>query len=137
MLLWGGQGVGKTYASAALVNLFNEHQIPAIFTNLYDIVGRMDSMPFGHSTDALDDLADDYKIIVIDDFGRERNTAYMDEKVFQIINYFVSNNICVIYTTNLTPGEIENYPVGSRIIGSTYSYECVGGDRRLSERIDL
>ena len=80
-----------------------------------------------------------YDLVVIDDFGAERDTEYMNEIKFNIIDYLLRTDVPCIITTNLSGHELMN-PASNdmqRIIGRMYEKSvpvlCKGNDRRKEE----
>ena len=51
---------------------------------------------------------DKYKLLVIDDFGMERDTAYVMEQLYLVINSRYLSRQPLIVTTNLTLNELMN-----------------------------
>ena len=107
LLLYGTPGCGKTFAAAAIINGVIEQdnikwQRPynCCITNFATIADQhLSSNPKG-----LDDI---YKqlnskdLLVIDDWGTERNTPFMKEIVTKVINNRYNANKPLIITTNL------------------------------------
>ena len=74
--------------------------------------------------------------MVIDDLASERNTEYMDETVFNVIDARERNGKPLIITTNLTSRELKDASnirkarVYSRLFDLCFPYEVKGTDRR-------
>ena len=49
-----------------------------------------------------------YSLLIIDDFGAERNTDYALEQVFYVIDERYKTNLSLIITTNLSLTDMEN-----------------------------
>ena len=77
-----------------------------------------------------------YQLLVIDDLGIERDTAYAKEQVFNIIDSRYRSGLPMIITTNLTmekiknPEDIENRRIYDRILERCFPIEVEGSSRR-------
>ena len=73
--------------------------------------------------DLLADLKD-VEILIIDDFGAEKNSAWINDKFYQIVNYRYINKLVTIYTSNYTENEVQyNERISSRIKECSYSVQ--------------
>lgn len=85
--------------------------------------------------DYLDSL-ESYDLLIIDDFGTERDTEYMNEIVFQVIDARYRSGLPMILTSNITaeelgrPDDIKNQRIYSRILDRCIPIEFTGKDRR-------
>ena len=128
--LSGGVGCGKTYAAASIANeiLSKGHRVWMI--TMPDLVDRM----------GLDDLPrtlqrlKTFELVVLDDFGAERETAYAAQKAFDAIDCRAKANLPTIITTNLdvtkTPTDLAYARTFSRIRGFAPPFKCKGTDLR-------
>lgn len=79
---------------------------------------------------------DNYKLLIIDDLGAERQSDYMLEQVYNIIDSRYKNGQPLIVTTNLPLSEIKNPSdikysrIYSRIIEMCVPIKFEGPDRR-------
>jgi DNA replication protein DnaC len=73
-----------------------------------------------------------YSLLVIDDFAAERDTEYMNEMVFQVIDARYRSGLPLIITTNLTarelktPNTVNKQRVYGRILEMCYPIEVKG-----------
>ena len=140
LLLFGGVGVGKTYASACIANALIEKGYPCLVTNFPRLIRTMEDLRQGRQ-DFLDNL-NDYQLLVIDDLATERNTEYMQEFVFQIIDARQQGGLPLIVTTNLTSEELKNPQnidkkrIYSRLMQMCVPIEINGVDRRKTSLIN-
>lgn len=140
LLFFGGVGVGKTYASACIANALIEKGYPCLVTNFPRLIRTMEDLRQGRQ-DFLDSL-NDYQLLVIDDLATERNTEYMQEFVFQIIDARQQSGLPLIVTTNLTSEELKNpQNIDKKRVYSRLMQMCVpvpvsGVDRRKTSLID-
>ncbi len=119
--LFGGVGSGKTYIVAALVNqLCNERlESSTEYEREEAYYGRIVIPPparFISCIELLESIREDNsiikiyktaKLLVIDDFGAARITEWVDEKLFEIIDYRYTQELPIIFTTNITPAELK------------------------------
>ena len=103
-------------------------------TNVTRITNRLQST-FDGKQEYLDSL-NKFTLLVIDDFGMERNTEYMNEIVYNVIDSRYRSGKPLIVTTNLTMQEINNPDnIDKQRIYSRINEMCVpirveGKDRR-------
>ena len=107
ILFGGGVGTGKTFYAACIANELAKHGRFVIMTSLQSIASAM-SKDFGekrarvlHGIRACD-------LLVLDDLGAERNTEYMQEQSYEVVNERYKTGKPMIVTTNLSAAEINN-----------------------------
>lgn len=103
LLIFGENGVGKSYLAAAICNELIDAGKSCKFTSLRQII--QDTEGFGESTKVLEKLCS-YYLVVLDDFATERNTTYGYERVFDIVDTFYRARQNLIVTTNLKRDQI-------------------------------
>ena len=136
----GGVGTGKTYMAICIANAVIDQGYTALVTNFAKIVNTLSGMYQGKQ-DYIDSLCK-YDLLVIDDLATERNTEYMNEIVYTIIDSRYRSHKPLIVTTNLSYGAIRNpndvnkQRIYSRITEMCYPVAVEGKDRR-SENINL
>ncbi len=119
--LFGGVGSGKTHIVASVVNQlcneraqsFTEHEKEEAF------FGRLTVTPparFISCIELLESIKGDNgvikkyktaKLLIIDDLGAARITEWADERLFEIIDYRYTQELPIIFTTNITPLELK------------------------------
>ena len=140
LLLFGGVGVGKTYASACIANALIDKGIPCLMTNFSRLVRTVEGLREGRQ-EFIDEL-NNYDLLVIDDLASERNTEYMQEFVMQIIDERDRSGLPIIVTTNLTsqelksPTDIQKQRIYSRLLGMCIPIEVKGTDMRKRSLIN-
>ena len=83
----------------------------------------------------LNDLAR-YQLIIIDDLGVERQTQYMQETVYNIVDARYRSRLPMIVTTNLDiseikkPSDVSNTRIYDRLIEMCFPIEVSGASRR-------
>ena len=140
LLFYGSVGTGKTYISACIANALIDKGYPCLVTNFARLVNTI-SGKFEGKQEYIDSLSE-YTLLVIDDLSAERNTEYMNEIVWNIIDARYRSGKPLIVTTNLTaqelnsPAEISKQRVYSRLMEMCIPLEISGKDRRKQKLRD-
>lgn len=139
LLLYGGVGTGKTYIACMIANALIDKGYPVLVTNfarvLSTLQGTFDKQEY------LDSL-NQFKLLIIDDLGIERDTGYAKEQVFNIIDSRYRAGLPMIITTNLTmqklatESELADKRVYDRILERCYPVEVTGESRRMKKLIN-
>lgn len=132
LLLFGEVGTGKSFISACIANALIDQGFPCMCTNLSLISGlvKIDGME-----SALDEL-DRFALLVLDDLMAERDTEYMNELVYDVIDRRYRSGKPLIVTTNMTSEQIKatndlrRSRIFSRLMEICIPYEVKGTDRR-------
>ena len=133
LLLYGNTGTGKTYTACEIANALIDKGYPVIVTNFARILNTLQGT---FEKQEYIDGFNHYQLLVIDDLGIERDTAYAKEQVFNIIDSRYRSGLPMIITTNLTmekiknPEDIENRRIYDRILERCFPIEVGGGSRR-------
>lgn len=106
LLFFGDTSVGKSYAAACIVNALIEQGIPCLVTDFRSISNHI-SANFNEQENYFDELSQ-CPLLFIDDFSAERDTSYMNEIVYTVINNRCLSGLPLIVTTNLTDTELRN-----------------------------
>ena len=134
LMFHGKTGTGKTYMAACIANELIEKGIPVLMTNFTRIVNRIQAR-FDGRQDYIDSL-NEYDLLIIDDLAAERNTEYMNEAVFEVIDSRCRAGKPMIITTNISESEMRNPTdtakgrIYSRVIGCCHPIKVSGQDRR-------
>lgn len=104
-LFYGDTGTGKSYISACIANALIDRHYPVLmtdFSTISDIVqGTFQKQEyFMH--------LNEYSLLILDDLAAERDTSYMQEIVYKIINNRVNIGLPMIITSNLTGEQLKN-----------------------------
>lgn len=100
LLLYGSVGTGKTYISACIANSLISDGYSALMTNFGRIVNQMQGS-FSEKQNVLESF-NRYSLLVLDDLGAERSTEYIQEMVYNIVDWRYRSGKPMIVTTNLT-----------------------------------
>lgn len=120
---YGGVGTGKSFLLKVLANELHKKHKDACFigsTELCDLL-RNASQSTDRYSSLLPDLISDFKkaeVLIIDDFGTEKDTDFIAEKYFQIFNYRYNRNLPTFFSSNVSLGQLAttiNRRLASRI----------------------
>lgn len=105
-LLWGGVGTGKSYLAGCIANALMEQGVSVRMTNFAAILNDLKT-GFDDKNAYIGQLCR-YPLLIIDDFGVERDTSYGLEQLYNVIDSRYRSRKPLIVTTNLTLQEIQN-----------------------------
>lgn len=129
LLLYGEPRTGKTFYASCIVNALIGKGVPCLMTNFARLTNSLWAIKEKQSY--LDNL-NKYSLLVIDDLAAERDTEYMNEMVFQVIDARYRSGLPLIITTNLTarelktPNTVNKQRVYGRILEMCYPIEVKG-----------
>jgi len=110
LLFWGKPGNGKTFAAACIANALLQRQEPGApsvkMTTFGTILNRLPGM----SAQDKDWYLNSFRscdLLILDDFGMERQTEYAREQVFNLIDGRYLARKPLIVTTNLSLKELK------------------------------
>lgn len=137
LLLFGKSGVGKSYFAAAIANaLMEEREVVCKFRDFTQIANEIMRPENRDSRDEYVDELAHYPLLILDDFSAERDTSYMNEVVFSVLDARAKSKLPLVVTTNLTQEEMRASAdtARRRLIGRiwdlTIPCEVVGEDQR-------
>lgn len=134
LLFYGPVGTGKTFLAACIANELINQGHPCLVTNFARITNTLQGM-FDGKQRYLDDL-NRLDLLVIDDLSAERDTSYMNEMIFNIIDSRYRSGKPLVLTTNLSKEELMNQPntdkqrIYSRLVEICFPVEVKNVDRR-------
>lgn len=110
MLFWGPPGTGKTFAAGCIANAFLESadrfSPSVIMTNFAVILRHTLSCSPQEREDYINKLLN-CDLLILDDFGMERQSEFAQEQVFALINGRYLAHKPMILTTNLSLQEMK------------------------------
>lgn len=121
LLFWGNVGTGKTFLAACIANALMEQNIPVLMTSfpkLLNALGGLYSEERNHYLQSLNQ----YRLLVIDDLGVERETSFVLETVYLVIDERYKSGKPSLITTNLSlqtlksPMDLEHGRIYGRIL---------------------
>ena len=136
LILCGNCGTGKTFYASCIANEIRAKYGDKVYiSSLPAMVDEM-GKNFGENAELLLNKIQKFPLLVIDDLGVERNTAYSYEKAERIINARCRSGKPLIVTTNHDPAkfkdstDINEQRIFSRISEMCVRYVMAGEDRR-------
>lgn len=105
LILSGGCGTGKTHLAAAIANERISNGLPALFISVPDLFDYLRG-GFAAGVDADDayqqrmEEIKTHPLLILDDLGMENSTTWVNEKLYQIINYRHRAELPTVITTN-------------------------------------
>ena len=134
LLLYGDVGTGKTFAACEVANALIDVGYRVMVTNFARLINIIQGT-FEGRQEYIDSL-NSYQLLVIDDLGVERQTEFMREMVYSIIDTRYRAGLPMIVTTNMSieeikkPADMSNSRIYDRIIERCFPIEVNGGSRR-------
>lgn len=138
LMLYGDVGTGKTFLAACIANELIDECVPCIVTNFSRIVNKLSGTWEGKQ-EYIDSL-NRFSLLVIDDFAMERNTEYVNEIVYNVIDSRYRSGLPLIVTTNLSMEQFKNTEdinkkrIYSRIGEMCFPVKVEGKDRRAARK---
>lgn len=148
LIIIGKNGVGKTHIACSIANELIQCQIPVIYGTLINLLSEIK-----HSYDEESQFSEiqyikmysTVNMLIIDDLGKEKPSAWAMEKLFTIINNRYENGLPVIITTNYDQetllerlsesGEIETAEsIISRLYEMCIGVNIVDEDHRIKRK---
>ena len=133
-MLYGDVGTGKTFGACEVANALLDAGYRVMVTNFARLINIIQGT-FEGRQEYIDSL-NNYHLLVIDDLGVERQTEFMREMVYSIIDARYRAGLPMIITTNLgideikKPADVANSRIYDRIIERCFPIEVSGGSRR-------
>lgn len=137
LYIHGDVGTGKTHIAYSSYGFLAENGVKVKFVNttelIFDIKKDFDRSPYDKKRH--DEVLSEFKgVLILDDIGAERITDYVAEVFYFIINKRYNDMLPIIFTSNLTLGELADRigdRTASRIIEMCDVVELKGEDRRI------
>lgn len=139
LLIYGGVGTGKTFMAGCIFNALMRKGVPCLMTSTIKLAGWLWNVD--DREDRIQRL-NQFKMLIIDDLGAERDTEWMTEMVHEIIDVRYMTRLPLIVTTNMTaeeikhPADIKKERLISRLLEICVPYEMKGKDKRKRKLIN-
>lgn len=133
LLLYGNTGNGKTFMGCCVVNFLIDAGFTALVKNFNSISNELFSE---QRKDEYMERLNRVSILMLDDLDIERESAYMNEVVYSVIDGRYRAKKPIIVTTNLSAAQmknattIEKQRIYSRLMDMCIPISVVGEDRR-------
>ena len=134
LLFHGSVGTGKTYTAACIANALIDKGVPVLMTNFSRIINTVQGR-FEGRQEYIDSL-NNFDLLIIDDLAAERNTEFVNEIVFSVIDARYRSGLPLIVTTNVAARamaqerEQDRQRIYSRVLEMCHPIEVGGADRR-------
>ncbi len=130
LILSGLPGTGKSHLSAALTRALIERGVSAVIVNVTRLLLTFKSSLHGESPRRFDDMLDlltRCEHLVLDDLGRERQTEWVRETLYLVLNTRYEDRLPTSITTNLDPDGLRarlGEPIFDRLAETNQAYWC-------------
>lgn len=121
LLFWGNVGTGKTFLAGCIANALLEQRVPVLMTSFPKILNALGGL-YSDERNAYLQSFNQYKLLIIDDLGIERESQYTLETVYTVIDERYKSGFPFIITTNIelsairNPKDIEHARIYDRIL---------------------
>ena len=105
ILFYGDVGRGKTFYASCIANELFKNGVSVCITSFPKIINKL--MNFTEESKLLVEKVKSQSLLVIDDFGVERETEFVLEQMFQIIDDRLRCGLPIIITTNIGLNELK------------------------------
>lgn len=109
ILFYGDVGTGKSFLACAIANALLGRLVSVSVTNFPRLLNAIQGT-FDEERQRRIDSLQRYSLLVIDDLGVERDTAFSVEQVYNVIDTRARSGKPVIVTTNLSMKDLQNPP---------------------------
>ena len=122
LIFWGSVGTGKSYIADCIGNALLDKGVRVLITNFSRLLNRLMDFDVKDKNGIIQDL-NSYELLILDDFGIERDSEYAREQVYNIIDSRYRSGLPMIVTTNLTikdmrqPTDFGRYRIYDRVLG--------------------
>lgn len=145
LYIHGDVGRGKTHLALACLKRWLEQGYPGYIFTASDILDRCRHFVAEKNDEGMSILLHGiikFPLLIIDDLGVQNNTAWTDEKLYEIINsrYLKQQEQITIVTSNYKPSElisrfhsdVMGKRIVDRLVGMCERIELKGPSRRLN-----
>lgn len=106
LCLVGGVGTGKSHGAACIANRLLDKGTAVLMTNFSRVLNALSGFDVDKNSYVKDLVK--FPLLILDDFGIERNTQYSQEMVYNVIDARYRENLPLILTTNISWSEMKN-----------------------------
>jgi DNA replication protein DnaC len=142
VFITGSVGVGKTVFMASMIKKYIGNDIPCRWIlypdltmelqNAYTTAGKDGGTP----REIIHNAASFEGVLALDDLGVEKQTDFVKNMTYYLINHRDQNGLITLITTNLKASDIAleiDQRIASRIKGMCDTFEMTGNDLRLGK----
>lgn len=141
LILYGNTGAGKTFFAECIADALIKNGRFALLTSVSGMANAM-TANFNENRVRLLHYIKNVDLLVLDDYGTERDTSFMNEQMFDIVDARYTSNRPMIITTNLSPeamkanSDIRVRRIIERLTESCVAIEVKGESRRGAKAND-
>ncbi|WP_240796170.1 ATP-binding protein [Streptomyces sp. RFCAC02] len=127
LLLWGGTGTGKTHTAYGAIRALTAAGCGVRWqaTTVADLFAELRPRP-GTDPEFLLRRTVRVPLLLLDDLGAARGTAWTEEILFRLVNWRCQHRLPTLFTTNLPPVRSADVPASQPVLRDAV------GDRVLS-----
>ena len=103
LLFYGPPGTGKTFLADCIANALLQRGVSVMVTSLLRLTATNDPETLTETISRMKAA----RLLVLDDFGAERDTSFKAEQVFNVIDSRYNSERPLIVTTNLSMAEMK------------------------------
>lgn len=107
LYIFGDYGNGKTTMASAIANELLNKGYLVLMTPCNEAIRKISDKD-NNNKNFFQQTIQNMDLIILDDFGTNRDTEFQNEQLFNLIDFLYSNKKCVIFTTNLPRIELAN-----------------------------
>lgn len=137
LYLCGDVGTGKTHLAVAVMNdLIRRQRVPALFVTAPELLDNLRPQSYNNPELGMDQWMSSVKnadLLVLDDLGSEKATAWVQERVFIIVDHRYREMLPTVITSNIGPQELGDKlgaRTASRVVSVCEGIELQGPDYR-------
>ncbi len=134
LFIQGKVGVGKSFLAHCIARDLLRGGYSVVYITAYNLIEQLTEVSLGRQERDLFDAFTDAQLLIIDDFGCERQTDYSEMLMLNIINERLVRAKPVIISSNLTAAELNaryDERLVSRIVGNFTGLRIFGEDLRI------
>lgn len=138
LMLYGDVGCGKTFLASCIMNALLEKGCYVWMTSVRAIQAAIDNNRGEQRSYVLRQIRS-ADLLVLDDYGTERGSDYMIERVYEVINERYKVKKPLILTTNLDPRDmaqpgvdLSQRRINQRLLEMCTPVKVEGGSRRMA-----
>ncbi len=106
LMLVGPVGTGKTHLAAAILKVVFDKNVSAAMVVVPELLEEI-RQSYVDNTQKLTEKVKSKRFLVLDDFGAEKTTDWVQEQLYNLINYRYEHHLPTVITTNCDMDELK------------------------------
>ena len=122
-MIFGGLGSGKTHLAAAIAHEYRAISGSALFVSVPEMLHYMRRFASSNGSREFDRLFERVmkaQFLVLDDFGEQSNTPWVNENIYQLVNFRYNSQLATVFTVIEGRDRVQER-VLSRLMDSRFS----------------